>query len=242
MRKILPLLLLLCAPLLLAQGDGKHGKHDGHGSDEATVHHRFDDVERWSKAFDDPARDAWQKPIELVAALRLQPGQAVADIGAGTGYLNRHLAAAVGEAGKVIAVDVEQSLVDHMTARATEEGTPQVQARLGAYADPKLAEAEVDLILLVDTYHHIDGRRDYFGRLRAALKPGGRLVIVDWAKGDNPVGPKDDHKIEPEQVQSELIDVGWAPLAAKPAVDLPYQYVVMFALDPAARSSAPPSE
>ena len=153
-----------------------------------------------------------------------------------------HLAAAVGEAGKVIAVDVEQSLVDHMTARATEEGTPQVQARLGAYADPKLAEAEVDLILLVDTYHHIDGRRDYFGRLRAALKPGGRLVIVDWAKGDNPVGPKDDHKIEPEQVQSELIDVGWAPLAAKPAVDLPYQYVVMFALDPAARSSAPPSE
>ena len=67
-------------------------------------------------------------------------------------------------------------------------------------------------------------------------------MIVDWAMGDHPEGPGDDHKITPEQVQSELTEAGWAPLAAKPAVDLPYQYVVMFALDPAYEPSAPPSQ
>ena len=238
-RTTLLLVLALAAPILVAQTH-HDAKHEGRGhadetSDGATVRHRFEDVERWTKAFDDPARDAWQKPTELVVALGITPGQAVADIGAGTGYFNRHLATAVGLEGTVIAVDVEPNLVEHMAGRATEEQHAQVQARLGSYDDPKLTAGEVDLILLVNTYHHIDARKDYFARLLTALKPGGRLVVVDWAKGDNPVGPKDDHKIGPEQVQAELIEAGWAPLAARPRVDLPYQFVVMFARDPAAR-------
>ncbi len=92
------------------------------------MHHRFDDVERWTAVFDDPERDAWQHPTELVAALDLQPGDVVADIGAGTGYFNPHLADAVGEQGRVIPIEVETALVEHMTGRAIDEATPLRQA------------------------------------------------------------------------------------------------------------------
>jgi len=209
--------------------DHPHADHHAtnpHG-DHATVHHRFDDAEKWAKVFDDPERDAWQKPAELVAALQIAPASAVADIGAGTGYFNPHLARAVGPEGAVIAVDIEQSLVDHMTRRATTEQTPQVTARLGAPDDPKLAPGEVDLVLLVDTYHHIGERIDYFTRLAETLKPGGRLVVVDFIKDkDVPVGPKPSHRIAAAKVTAELAEAGW--VASTPIDVLPYQYVLVF--------------
>jgi cyclopropane fatty-acyl-phospholipid synthase-like methyltransferase len=198
--------------------------------DHATVSHRFDDIERWVAVWDDPQRDAWQKPEAVVEALGLQPGMVVADIGAGTGYFNPHLAAAVGPEGKVIAVDIEPALVAHMTARASEEGTPQVEPRLAEPDNPKLAPAEVDRVLLVDTYHHIDGRVDYFGALRAALRPSGRLVIVDFKKGDIPVGPPERHRLDTEAVEKELMAAGWRFLGS-PDV-LPYQYVLVWEVVP----------
>lgn len=209
-----------------------HGEHHGghHAEhappDGATVHHRFDDVERWVKVFDDPERDAWQKPAELVAALSIAPGATVADIGAGTGYFNPHLAAAVGPDGHVIAVDIEESLVAHMKARAVTEGTANVEARLGAPDDPHLGPAEVDLVLLVDTYHHIDGREAWFGALRAAMKPGGRLVVVDFKAEPTPVGPPVEHRLTPERVTAELEAAGWQ--AAGSLELLPYQYALVF--------------
>lgn len=211
---------------------GKEGAHHGaqHGAnDRATVHHRFDEVDRWVKVFDDPARDAWQKPAALVAALGIPKKAVVADIGAGTGYFNPHLAAAVGRKGRVIAVDVERSLVDHMVRRAVQEGTPQVEPRLGRFEDPGLLPGEADLILMVDTYHHIDRRRDYFARLKGALAPGGRLVIVDFKQGELPVGPPPDHRIPAEVVETELAEVGYQ-LVAAPEV-LPHQFVRVFQAD-----------
>lgn len=205
-------------------GDPAH--HHEAADDGALVEHRFDDVQRWVKAFDDPARDAWQQPAALVAALQVTPGSTVADIGAGTGYFNRTLAAAVGPTGRVIAVDIEPNLVEHMKTRAAAEGSPQVEARLGAPSDPKLAAGEVDLVLLVDTYHHIDGRRDYFTRLGAALKPQGRLVVVDFKPGEQPVGPPADHKVPPEQVKQELAAAGWSLVADLEL--LPYQFVHIY--------------
>lgn len=213
MRWLLPLLLAASAQ---AAPHGDHGDH-------ARATHRFDDVAKWTAAFDDPARDAWQKPAELVAALKIAPGQVVADIGAGTGYFNRYLAGAVGPGGKVIAVDVEETLVLHMADRAKAEGTPQVEARLGALDDPRLRPGEVDLVLLVDTYHHIDGRVGYFRELREALRPGGRLVVVDFKPGELPVGPPPDHKVPPEQVERELAEAGWT-LVESPEL-LPHQFV-----------------
>lgn len=217
-------LLLGCAPRTPpAPAPAEAGDPAGHGGDHATISHRFEDAAHWAKVFDDPARDAWQKPEELVAALAIPVGATVADIGAGTGFFNRHLARAVGPAGRVIAVDVEPTLVAHMKERAVAEGTARVEARLGRLDDPGLTPGEADLVLLVDTYHHIDGRVAYFTRLREAVKPGGRLVVVDFKAGELPVGPPPDHRIAQEQVVRELVAAGWTPGAALDL--LPYQFV-----------------
>ncbi len=199
----------------------EHAHHAG--GDDAVVHHSFSDADRWVKVFDDPARADWQKPAELVAALDLEPGSTVADIGAGTGYFNHYLAAAVGPEGSVIAIDIEPSMVEHMTHRAEHEGTPQVEARLGQPSDPGLAPGEADVVMLVDTYHHIDGRVAYFSALRDAVAPGGRLVVVDFKQGELPVGPPPAHRIAQDQVAAELTDAGWT---VGDSLDvLPYQFV-----------------
>ena len=214
-----------------AHGPGAHppkpeaGPAHGHAC-PGGAHHRFDDPERWAKVFDDPARDAWQKPAELVAALGLQKGQAVADVGAGTGYLNARLAAAVGKKGRVIAIDVERPLVEHMARRAALEGTPQVQPRLGRFDDPGLLPGEVDLILMVDVYHHVEDREAWARRLLPALRPGGRLVVVDFKDGDQPVGPPPGHKLPEAQVKAELQAAGWA--LDRQIELLPHQFVHVY--------------
>lgn len=195
--------------------------------DEATSHRRFDDPAYWTTVFDDPERAAWQKPDELVAALGLQPGQCVADVGAGTGYFSRLLSAAVGPAGTVLAVDPEPNLVVHLRARAEREGTANVVPVLASADNPRLPAGLVDLVLIVDTYHHIDGRIAYFRRLRAALRGGGRVAVIDWQKRPLPVGPDMDHKLAREQVLREMDDAGYR-LAAEPTL-LPYQYFLIFA-------------
>ncbi len=205
-----------------AHGKGHHGPHHDH---DMNAHHRFDDVERWTEVFDDPKRAEWQKPDEVVAALSLQPGMVVADIGAGTGYLNQRLAHAVGTEGKVVAVDIEPNLVAHMTERAQAEGTPQVEARLGEPGDPKLAEEEVDRILLLDVYHHIEGREAWFSALLHAVKPGGRVVIVDFKSGELPMGPPPEMKVAPDQVKSEMAAAGWTLVDSR---ELPYQFVHVY--------------
>ena len=195
-----------------------------HG-DSATIRHSFADVERWVAVFDDTARAAWQMPEKLVAALGLRPGARVADIGAGTGYFNRHFAQAVGDSGRVYAADIEPGLVRYMAERAARERTPQVEPILAAADDPRLPGG-LDLVFVCDTYHHIDGRRAYFGRLRARLAPAGRLAIVDFKPGELPVGPPPEHKIPPAAVIAELAAAGYE-LAEQPDL-LPYQYVLVF--------------
>ena len=196
------------------------------GSHDATTHQSFADVEYWHRVFDDPARDAWQKPDALVGALALRPGMAVADLGAGTGYLSRRLAAAVEPGGTVYAVETEPRLVERLRARAEAERTTNVVPVLASFDNPRLPTAGVDLVLVLDTYHHIDDRLAYFGALRRVLRPGGRLAVVDWHKRDLPVGPPAEHKLAREQVLDELAAAGWV-LDAEPDV-LPYQYVLVF--------------
>jgi predicted methyltransferase len=197
-----------------------------HGHAAPTAAHRFGDAERWAKVFDDPARDAWQKPAELVAALGIAPGSAVADVGAGTGYLAPHLARAVGPDGRVILMDIEISLVAHMADRIAREGLTGVEARLSPSSGPALQVAEIDLAILLDVAHHIEDRPAWFTALRAGLKPGGRVAIVDFKDGELPVGPPPDHRLPAERLTAELTGAGWA-LAASPDV-LPYQYIRVF--------------
>jgi ubiquinone/menaquinone biosynthesis C-methylase UbiE len=196
-------------------------------SHEATVHHDFADVAHWAAVFDDPARDAWQKPEALVAALGVRPGMVVADLGAGTGYFERRLSAAVGPEGTVFAVDVEPGMVAHLRARAEREGTDNVVPVLASATNPRLPAGAVDLIVIVDTFHHLDDRLRYLGRLKRALRPGGRVAIVDWRKRPEPVGPPPAHKLPRRQVVAEMEAAGYA-LIEEPDV-LPYQYFLIFA-------------
>ncbi len=201
-------------------------EHEGHAgaSTPPGHHHRFEDAASWSKVFDDPARDAWQKPAVVVAALSLAPGMAVADVGAGTGYFEPHLSRAVGKDGTVLAVDIEPDMVRHLGERAQREGLGNVQPRLAKPDDPGLADGSVDRILVVDTWHHVDDRVAYARRLARALRPKGFVAIVDFTK-TSPEGPPPAMRLAPEEVERELTAAGLR--ARTRAIDLPYQYLVV---------------
>ena len=170
----------------------------------------FDDAEQWAKEFDDPGRDQWQMPDKVLAALDLKRGQTVADLGAGTGYFTVRLAKSA-TAPKVYAVDIEASMVAYLRKRAATEGLRNVVA-VQALADTANLPEPVDLILIVDTYHHIPDREVYFRKLAASLKPKGRIAIIDWKKG-GPMGPPDEFRFAPEQIHQELAKSGFKPIA-----------------------------
>jgi predicted methyltransferase len=188
-----------------------------------THEHSFGDSHAWSKVFDDPQRDAWQKPHEVIQALALPPTASVADIGAGTGYFAVRLARMAAK-GRVYAVDVEPNMVKHLAERAKREGVANLTAVVGTPADPRLPQP-VDLVLLVDVYHHVAERERYFGRLASSLKPGGRVAIVDF-RMDSPEGPPRAARVEPDRVKAEMKNAGYA-LAQEHAF-LPRQYFLVF--------------
>ena len=126
-----------------------------------------------------PTRATWQLPSRVVAALHLDAGDRVADVGAGEGYFTFPLAEAVGTGGRVYAVEIEGHLVDAIERRAHRHDVANVDAVLGELDDPRLPDRGVDLVFLCNTYHHIENRTAYFARLRTDLRPGGRVAIVD---------------------------------------------------------------
>ena len=189
----------------------------------ATHQHGFGDAEKWSHVFNDPQRDAWQKPHEVIHALALDPRAVVADVGAGTGYFSARLANMLKE-GRVYAVDIEPAMVKHLAERAKREHLPNMVAVQGSPSDPRLPE-KVDLVLLVDVYHHVEERTAYFRKLRSSLKPGGRVAIIDF-RLDSPEGPPKEARVAPERVRAELEAAGYA-LAAEHAF-LPNQYFLVF--------------
>ena len=132
------------------------------------ANHKFSGAEHWAKVFDDPERDKWQKPHEVITALRLAPDQSVADIGAGTGYFAVRFAHMLPQ-GRVYAVDVEPDMVKYLGERAKKENLANLTAVAGTPDDARIP-APVDLVILVDVYHHIDQRADYFRKLRACAE------------------------------------------------------------------------
>ena len=192
----------------------------------ATSNHPFDDVPKWTAVFDDPKRDEWQKPEETIRALAIRPGMVVADLGAGTGYFSKHLSRAVGDEGTVFAVDVEPNLVVHLRDRADREKTRNVIPVLASMNDPRLPARSVDLVLVLDTFHHLDHRREYLERLRTRLRDGGRIAIIDWKEGELPEGPPPPHKLARAQVVDEMTRAGYR-LAAEHGF-LPYHYFLVF--------------
>lgn len=185
--------------------------------------HRFDDAEKWSHIFDDPKRDEWQKPHELIRALALPEDAAVADVGAGTGYFSVRLARMLPK-GRVYAADVEPGMVRHLAQRARREKLANLVAVQSAPDDARLPE-KVDLALLVDVYHHIEDRGRYFARLKESLKPAARVAIVDFTL-DSSYGPPPRARIAPDRVKAELAAAGYT--LAEQHDFLPEQYFLVF--------------
>jgi cyclopropane fatty-acyl-phospholipid synthase-like methyltransferase len=208
-------ILVLCSSGLAAGFAAAQSPH--------THQHSFSDAEKWAHVFDDPERDAWQKPHEVIQALALKPDARVADLGAGTGYFSVRLANMLPN-GRVYAVDIEPDMVRYLEARAKREKLRNLTAVAGAPEDPRLPE-KVDLILLVDVYHHIEDRARYFRRLSASLRPGGRIAVIDFTL-DSPQGPPRAARVAPETVKAEMQAAGHA-LASEHRF-LPHQYFLVF--------------
>lgn len=175
--------------------------------------------------FDDPSREEWQQPLTVLDFLGIEPGDYVADLGAGTGYFTRLLVAQVGDEGRVYAVDVKQSMLDHLMARE-DIMTSRVVPVLAKRNDPRLPAGEIDLVLVVNTWHHIKKRSAYLERLGTTLSPEGRVVIVDFRKEELPVGPPPGKKLSRDQVVSEFEAASWRHVAE--SVALPHQYILTF--------------
>jgi len=200
--------------------------HGHHGHDHrAGAPHRFENAEEWAKRFEGPERDAWQKPDAVVDAVRLGPGQSLADIGAGTGYFAVRFAKKA-PGGKVFAVDIEPDMVRYMTERAGREKVDNLVPVLGSTSDPKVPQ-RVDVVFLCDTYHHIEQRGAYFQKVASSLAAGGRLVIVDFKAVDTPVGPPLAMRIAPAQIDAELAPAGFKRVSLDEAA-LPYQYIAVY--------------
>jgi ubiquinone/menaquinone biosynthesis C-methylase UbiE len=188
-----------------------------------THQHSFSGAEQWAHVFDDPKRDDWQKPHEVIQSLALKPDAVIADIGSGTGYFAVRFANMVPQ-GRVYGVDIEPDMVKYLAERAKREKRENVIAVAGAPEDPRIPE-KADLILMVDVFHHIDDRARYFRKLRASLKPGGRIAIIDF-RLDSPEGPPQAARIAPDRVIAELKSAGFA--LAKEHRFLPNQYFLVF--------------
>lgn len=185
--------------------------------------HRFRDAERWAQVFDDPKRDVWQRPDQVLQALTLPPDAVVADLGAGTGYFAVRLAKLL-PSGRVYAVDIEPDMVRYLAERAKRDNLANLVAVQGTPGDPGLP-GKVDLVLLVDVYHHVDERERYFRRLGDHLRPGGRIAVIDF-RPDSPVGPPRSARIAAERVKDELKRAGYAFVQAHDF--LPNQYFLVF--------------
>jgi ubiquinone/menaquinone biosynthesis C-methylase UbiE len=162
----------------------------------------------------------------------------VADLGAGTGFFLPYLSRAVGESGRVFAMEVEPALLDYLSDRVTREGLTNVTVRSTPTDAPNLEPASTDLLLIVDVYHHIDARKPYLTKAAEVLTARGRVAIVDWKAGKQPVGPFDEaHKVPEEQVVREMKSAGFEQVATP--VALPYQYVLVFSRSKASKPAPP---
>jgi len=169
-------------------------------------------AEEWIKTLESPNRVAGLKIPETLAALKIKPGQTVADIGAGTGVFSFPFVQSVKPGGKVYAVDVDQGLLDHIAEKATEQGmTNYVHVVLGAFTDPNLPE-NIDLAFINDVLHHIEDRQGYVKNLAAYLKPGGRIAVIDFR--NNMGGHRNQPELQtPQDVATKwMADAGLKPI------------------------------
>jgi ubiquinone/menaquinone biosynthesis C-methylase UbiE len=167
-------------------------------------------VEEWIKILDGPQRVAALKIDEVVAAMKLKPGQTVADIGAGTGLLEVSLARGVGPNGRVYAEDIDAGFFPTIRKRAADANVRNVEPVLGTVTDPRLPVKTIDVALLHDVIHHIEKRAEYIRTLATYLAPSGRIVIVDYEPGKGPHREQPQMEVSREQLGTWMRNTGLA--------------------------------
>jgi ubiquinone/menaquinone biosynthesis C-methylase UbiE len=172
-----------------------------------------------------PEREAEEEPARAIEALDIKPGMTVADIGAGSGYYTVRLARKVGADGKVYATDIQVGMLSIIQRRAAMEKLTNIVPVLGAADDPKLPPGSVDLALMVDVYHELAAPQAFVRRLREALRPDGRLVLIEFRKEDPRVPIKEEHKMSVAEVRQELSADGYAIDRVIDA--LPWQHIIV---------------
>jgi predicted methyltransferase len=227
--KAIPLLALVTA--LCAACNGRSSRSEQTAAAPVATHepssgfeHDFPDPQTYAHRLDDPARDEWQRPQEVVGLLRCEQRMTAVDLGAGTGYFIGYLSEAVGGEGRVLALDTEQSMVDTMVVRIERDELPNVRPTVVSPDDPALVPRSVDRVLVVNTWHHISERVAYAEKLLAGLRPGGLLLIVDFTM-ESPVGPPPHKRLTHDTVLRELEAAGFVAKVVEES--LPFQYAVV---------------
>jgi ubiquinone/menaquinone biosynthesis C-methylase UbiE len=193
--------------------------------DQHEMHGLHKDSAAYIKALEDPKRDAYQKPHDVMEALGLKAGEVVADIGAGSGYFTFRIAQHVGPGGRVYAVDVNKDMIAHVEKRMRELNVANVTPILAPPDDPQLPQP-VDRFLIVDVWHHIEDQPGYLAAMKKRLKPGGQVVMIDFHKRELPVGPPTAMKIAREDLLKQMQANGFE--LAQEHTFLPYQYFLVF--------------
>lgn len=155
------------------------------------------------------ARDAWQKPAQVLDALGVGSGTRVADVGAGTGYFTERFAKRVGAAGHVFATDVQREMLDELRERVREADLANVSVVAATFTDPRLPPACCDLVFFSSVYKEIDDREAYMRRVARALRPGGRVAILEYRPGAGGGGPPEDMRMSQAQIVAELERAGY---------------------------------
>jgi arsenite methyltransferase len=211
--------------LLMALPSAVHAQ-DAVKRDDHQMHRLHNDPKAYIGALEDPKRDAYQKPHEVIHALNLKSGEVIADIGAGSGYFTFHLARHVGDKGKVYAVDVSPDMILHINRRIRESKANNVVTVLADPDDPLLPDRSVNRFFFSDSWHHIENQSKYLSLMKRMLKSGGEIVMIDFHKKELPFGPPMNMKIAREDLIKQLDGNGYR--LTKEHSFLPYQYFLVF--------------
>jgi SAM-dependent methyltransferase len=200
-----------------SSGGFSGSSHKKHISDKDTI--PFDTLVYRLESAD---RAQWQKPDKLIQKLGLKENMVVVDIGAGTGYFTFRIAEFV---NKVIAIEVDKRFVDYLNKATKRNKTSNVEVRYADFDNPTLTNQEADLVIIVNTYHHIDNRVRYFRMVRQGMKHGSKLVVVDFKSGNFTVGPSNEEKVPLAAAIRELKQAGFQTIVTDTTF-LPYQYII----------------
>jgi arsenite methyltransferase len=217
--KVLAISLIWLPALVLAQNSSAPKSKE-------EIQKMHQDPKAYIAMLENPQRDTEQKPDEVIKALNLKRGASIADIGAGSGYFAFRFAPHVGASGRIYAVDVNPDMILYMNRHIREAKIKNVTTVLSDPGDPLLMDNSVDLFFVCNTWHHVQNRARYLQLMKKILKPGGRIVVLDYKKEKLPVGPPPEMKMAREEVLKEMEAAGFK-LAAEHSF-LPYQYFLEF--------------